>query len=101
MRRLMIVMASLGLVVFAVIGGCSDPKDVCPSILAEDADNRRCCEALRFCCDHLSGTEAEIKTAKEECDKFVNGTDLSCKSQYHSFLSFGQCKPLTENTVKE
>lgn len=95
MRRLWVVLLCLGLG-FGVTVACSGAKDVCPSILNEEADNSRCCEALKFCCDNLSGTETEIKDAKTECDKFVNGTDVSCKSQYHSFISFGRCKPLEE-----
>lgn len=94
MRRRLLIVWCLGCW-FVSMGACSSPQNACPSLLEENADNSRCCEALRFCCDHLSGTETEIKAAKEECNKFVNGTDLSCKSQYYSFLSFGQCKPLT------
>ncbi len=95
MKRLWTVLLVLG-IGLGLTMACGSNQDVCPSILDEESDNSRCCEALRFCCDNLSGNDEEIKEAKVECGKFVNGTDVSCKSQYHSFLSFGRCKPLEE-----
>lgn len=86
--------------------GCSGPVDVCPSPLKEGADNSRCCEALKFCCNQFVNKADAEKTQQErdqsvECKKFVNGTEPSCQALYASLVTLPVCKPLQEPSGSE